>query len=122
MLINLYSFEKFLVYKGYKPFTLDLKSWVYKPITNLNHSFSSMGDLDRYWIKNNNCFCFGLNDYKKPPTLVRPRPNFIILNKDGNIINFDNFDDGMNIILASIDNDIIYDAIIDNTKILKLQL
>ena len=49
-----------------------------------NRSLSTMnnGGVTTHFIKDDKEIIFGLNEYKKPPTLISPRPNIIIV-KDG---------------------------------------
>ena len=77
---------------------------------------------------------WGLHEYKKPPTLIYPRPNilkYIMLSEHPYISNikFENdkricigqqYDDVVNQALKEIDNELLFEAMFDKSIIIKL--
>ena len=68
---------------------------------------------------------FGLHEFKKPPTLVFPRPKIEITRLDEKgkkIIKTDIYDDSMNIVLSNIDFEEIFKAMYDKNICIKIDL
>lgn len=96
------GFEKFLIEKGYKPYTYVYNKstkdfdWIegYKEI-------SSLSNLNNRFVLNDNfdkAIIIGLNEVGKSPTLIYPRPKNIS-------------DDDMNKLLNELPNEEIYNLI-----------
>lgn len=69
------SFEKYLIESGYKRFLYNKEMKLVEDIKN-DISYSSMDKVVAHYIKNDINICYGLHEYKHPPTLISPR-NFI---------------------------------------------
>jgi len=114
------NFLDLLNKKGYKPYRF-IKN---KFVENKETSFSSMteGGLAIFYVKDNdfdNPIIWGLHEYKKPPTLIRPRPKIIMnqLNHKGEqTIITEQMDDAMNIVLKKETAQDIFDAIFDGRQ------
>jgi len=87
--------ERYLVDKNYISFVYCCKTSKYKKteqyqlssMTNLDHRYIPINDLDingeDIKIKTfDNMIIYGLHEYKKPPTLIYPRPNINIIFDD----------------------------------------
>jgi len=105
---------------GYKPFRYTKLGLV--PCTN-PYDYSTMreGGLDVRLIKVDSTFTFGLHEFKKPPTLISPRPKIRIhktivvdLVKTDIVIN-EIFDDAMNVVLKEVEPEQIFKAIYDKS-------
>lgn len=110
-----------------KYLTEDLEFKPYRKIqgeyvqNNIN-DYSTMqgGGIDIRYIKDNIEIIWGLHEFKKPPTLIYPRPRIILINKNGFTLNEIN-DDAMNICLKKESNEDIYKAMFDNSIVFKYQ-
>lgn len=128
------AFENFLISKGYIRFKIEHNPLRYE--IPKYHTFSTMGDLDyRYFHKDDPIIekikkkipisfedrkgeiIYGLNEYKKPPTLVYPRP---IIMQNG-WVTTPTSDDDMNKALQQFSFDEIFEAMYDSTITLKLK-
>jgi hypothetical protein len=100
--------------EGYKTFRFIGGNYVPNSIND--YSTMQEGGLDVIYIKGNKKIIYGLNEFKKPPTLISPRP------KIKAVINGKEFDersdDAMNICLKEEKPENIYDAMFDTSKIL----
>ena len=99
------SFEKHLIDKGFKRFTLNTKTFKLEYANG--YLLSSMVNLDYRYLKGNIMIIFGLSEKNKPPTLIYPRP-----------IRDNYSDDMMNRVLMKYSNNEILNAIL-NKKILE---
>lgn len=110
------SFEQFLIDKGFKKMILNLKTWQYEPADN--HVLSTYGPTEFRYLKDDKEILWGLNERRKPPTLVSPRPQ-IRMKRDGVYWNQER-DDAMNIVLKTIDYDRIYEAMYDHSIVFEV--
>ena len=146
------QFEQMLLNKGYKKYILNCKTMKYEPA--VGHNISTLVNLDyRYFheddkiilqkilnsipvfVENDNLstitledrkgeIIFGLNEFKKPPTLIYPRPRIEIkrIKNKKIVIEREYLDDSMNIVLNCISHEEIFKAMYDNTMVLKIDL
>lgn len=146
------QFEQMLLNKGYIKYILNCKTMRYE--LAVGHNISTLVNLDhRYFHKDdkivlqkisNNIpvfvedstlstitledrkgeIIFGLNEFKKPPTLIYPRPRIEVKRiKDGKIIvEGEYLDDSMNIVLSCIPYEEVFKAMYDDTIVLKVDL
>lgn len=116
------EFEQFLISTGYIKYIFNGKKGDYELAQS--HHISTITNIDYRYIKNNdfnNPIIFGLHVNKKPPTLIYPRPNMVLINANGihdyTIRRFS--DDYMNRILRDNPPHEVYNALFDKTKIYK---
>jgi hypothetical protein len=109
---------QYLMSIGYKPFRYSKLGLV--PCAN-PYDYSTMreGGLDVRLIKGDSTFIYGLHEFKKPPTLISPRPRIkvqktIVLDSVKKDITIsESEDDAMNIVLKEIEHEQIFKAIQD---------
>ena len=94
---------------GYRKFYLDIKTWTYNETDK--HILSTMVNLDHRYLLNGVEIIFGLNEYKKPPTLISPRPK-ILVHIDGKVLT-ESCDDAMNMVLMNERPERIHEALFD---------
>lgn len=131
------SFEKYLIQKGYLPFSVDYKNDIFCPI--IQNAQSSINDLHHYYyhknshiiekIKNkvnigsipenelNDCFIYGLCEHGKGPTLAFPRDFIEAISKDKKTLYSNRMDDPINRILKTHTPEFIFNAIMTKQKI-----
>ena len=105
---------------GYKPFRYTKFGLV--PCAN-PYDYSTMreGGLDVRLIKGDSTFVYGLHEFKKPPTLISPRPRIrihktiIVDSVKKDITISESEDDAMNIVLKEIEYEQIFKAIHDKS-------
>jgi hypothetical protein len=68
--------------------------------------------------------CFGLNEAKKPPTLISPKPKIKVkrIKNDKIVIENEQYDDSMNVVLKDIPHEEIFKAMYDRSIIIKIDL
>lgn len=111
---------EYLLSLGYKPFKYSISGLV--PCVN-PYDYSTMreGGLGVLLIKSDSIFSIGLHEYKKPPTLISPRPRIkvhktIVVNSiQYNTTINENEDDAVNIVLKEIECENIFKAIYDKS-------
>jgi len=112
------NFTKYIKQKGFKPyrkrFNRKTKEWEYSEEKHYTDFFSSMGDLDICYIKDDVEIIFGLHEVGKPPTLISPRPIIEVI-KEGEKLDHTS-DDAMNICLQNEKPKDIFKAMFDKTK------
>jgi len=111
---------EYLLAFGYKPFRYSRNGLV--PCEN-PYDYSTMreGGLDVRLIKGDSIFTIGLHEFKKPPTLISPRPRILIqktivvdsVKKDIVINEYE--DDAMNVVLKEVECEDIFKAIHDKS-------
>ena len=146
------QFEQMLLNKGYIKYILNCKTYIFffffwhniSTLVNLTHSYFHRDDkiiLQKIsnsipiFVEDNTLstitledrkgeIIFGLNESKKPPTLIYPRPRIEIKRiKEGKIITEGEYlDDSMNIVLNCVPHEEIFKAMYDNTIVLKVDL
>ena len=131
-------------FKGYsKIYNNKTKEYKYtNEIVGLGFSTMVNGGMDVRFIKGDKEIVWGLSEYKKPPTLISPRPNievkrFVDINKiiyDDNLnektiviktlvgSDFQYSDNSMNICLKRESHEDIFKAMYDKTIIFKYDL
>lgn len=146
------QFEQMLLDKGYIRYILNAKTMKYEIAKG--HTISTLVNLDhRYFHKDdkivlqkisNNIpvfaedailatitledrkgeIIFGLNEAKKPPTLIYPRPKIEVkrIKDEREVIEREYLDDSMNIALNYISHEEIFKAMYDKNIILKIDL
>lgn len=97
---------------GFKPYRKIQGKYVENNIND--YSTMQEGGIDVRYIKNEIEIIWGLSEFKKPPTLISPRPRIHFTNKDGNLINQFG-DDPVNICLKKESNEDIYKALFDKS-------
>jgi len=118
---------QYLISLGYKPFRYTKFGLV--PCVN-PYYYSTMreGGLDVRLIKGDSTFVYGLHEFKKPPTLISPRPRIQVyktivvdsIKKD--IVINEIEDDAMNIVLKEIEHEQIFKAIQDKSVCFEFDL
>lgn len=119
------SFETFLCENGYVQYE-ETKEGFKK---STKHVISAMGVPYYYYTKKKSnltngfksVILFGLSEYKKPPTLIKPRPRIEmtrIRNGESSIETENDSDNAMNIVLSKFTHTEILDAMFDQTKVL----
>jgi hypothetical protein len=111
---------EYLISLGYKPFRYSRSGLV--PCTN-PYDYSTMreGGLDVRLMKGDSVFIIGLHEFKKPPTLISPRPRIrihktiIVDSVKKNVIINEIEDDAMNIVLKEVECEDIFKAIHDKS-------
>jgi hypothetical protein len=137
------KFEQFLINKGYEIFIFDFvkqryckqKKFSLSTMTNLMHYYIHksriifLNNATEYIFTNEidvkNIIIFGLNENNHCPTLIYPRPNIEIkrkLSSSDISIHYENVDDSVNIVLQNFDFDVIFDAMYDKSKCLKINI
>ena len=137
-------FEQMLMDKGYMKFILNCKSMKYEHTER--HELSSMGNLDHRYIHKSDTvildkiakgiavgdngitledqkavIVFGLHEYKKPATLISPRPVIKVKRKiiaygvEKVVIQRESRDDSMIIALDNEDHELIFKSMYDNS-------
>jgi hypothetical protein len=102
-----------------------LESIGFKPFRNINNkyvpctsdmSFSTMqsGMLYVYYLRNEDTFLWGLNEFGKPPTLISPRPTILLHTQDDRILSPVS-DDYMNRLLQTTEPKELYESIFNGT-------
>ena len=106
-------FERHLLNIGYKKYRYKDDVWSLEKKNH--HHISSIDNVQYRYVKNDNNIDFyvGLHEYKKPPTLIYPRPKLKIDNK--NYIKYP--DDFMNRILMKYSPTYILHCIVNNLTI-----
>jgi hypothetical protein len=105
---------------GYKPFRYSRSGLV--PCAN-PYDYSTMreGGLDVRLIKGDSIFTIGLHEFKKPPTLISPRPRIQIYKTivvdlvEKDIVINEHDDDAMNVVLKEVECEDIFKAIHDKS-------
>ena len=113
---------QYLMSIGYKPFRWISHKVGLVPCTN-PYDYSTMreGGLDVILIKGDSTFVYGLHEYKKPPTLISPRPKIkihktiIVDSVKTDVVINEIFDDAMNIVLKEVECEDIFKAIHDES-------
>jgi hypothetical protein len=129
------KFEQFLISKGYLKYTFDYKKNEYEvanghvisSLSNLSHTYFYKYDIDEDSgeIKlNANQILFGLNQEKRPATLISPRPRIEIkrIRNGKEIIECEQYDDSMNYVLGAIDFEEIFEAMYDRSICFEIDL
>jgi len=142
------AFETFLMDKGYKKFILNCKTMKFEPTDK--HIISTMVNLDHTYVHENNktflkkiedgvsvmdninfssavrnkSIVFGLHEYKKPATLVYPRPRIKIkrIRDKKEVIENELYDDSMNVVLSMFSYDEIFKAMYNKKIIFEIDL
>lgn len=108
------GFEKYLESLGYRPHT---SKWNDKKrefdLIEGYKTPSSMANIENHWIKGDDIFTCGLHEYKKPITLINPRPNIKNINGNAYMGVFID-DDHMNKLLSQFKPEIIFNTIKEN--------
>ncbi len=136
------SFEKYLIEIGYHKFCFNNKTKMYERTER--DSISTMADFSYVYIYPSHLvykeletvessqltyslrkvgFIIGLSEAGKPITLISPRPSICIKRIRDNRVVYENeqYDDSINIVLSSITNEKIIEAI-QRGKILRIDL
>jgi hypothetical protein len=111
---------QYLMSIGYRPFRYSKLGLV--PCVN-PYDYSTMreGGLDVRLIKGDSIFVYGLHEFKKPPTLISPRPRIkvhktiVVDSVKKDITISESEDDAMNIVLKEIEHEQIFKAIHDKS-------
>ena len=111
---------EYLLAIGYKPFRYS-RSGLVPCVNPYDYSTMREGGLDVRLIKGDSIFTIGLHEFKKPPTLISPRPKILIqktivvdsVEKD--IVINEIEDDAMNVVLKEVECEDIFKAIHDES-------
>ncbi len=111
---------QYLMSIGYKPFRYSRGGLV--PCAN-PYDYSTMreGGLDVRLIKEDSVFTIGLHEFKKPPTLISPRPRIriqktiVVDSVEKDIVINEHDDDAMNFVLKEVECEDIFKAINDKS-------
>ena len=118
------GFEQMLIDKGYVMHVMNCKTMKLE-IPN-RHNISTMVNLDHRYIHpdNGDMVIFGLHEKGGPATLIWPRPLMRVKRSDTeeewerNVVS----DDNMNVVLQKVDNERIYEAILDKFIVINIDL
>ena len=118
---------EYLLAIGYKPFRYS-KLGLVSCVNPYDYSTMREGGLDVRLIKGDSIFTIGLHEFKKPPTLISPRPRIKVhktivvdsVRKDITISESE--DDAMNIVLKEVEYEQIFKAIHDKSVCFEFDL
>ena len=119
------GFQQYLLDKGYKPYRRlhnDDGEPYYGDLKLRDFSTMVSGGLDIRYIKDDdfdNQIIYGLSEFRKPPTLIYPRPGMYKKVEGG--VKYYNDDNSMNKVLGSYTHEEIYEAIYNREIALEIK-